>query len=137
MRGLYAAGRQADALVLFAEHGGCSPTTLASTRRRRWIGCNRDAASRPEPGRRRSTARGRYAARPVHELRRARGGAAAGAWVAPRAALVTLVGPGGTGKSRLAVELAARERGGVRLVELAPIDLCRSGSHVGARRGPE
>src|SRR5262249_5093750 len=37
--------------------------------------------------------------------------------------LVTLVGPGGTGKTRLAVELATRDHrpDGVRLVELAPL----------------
>ncbi|MQY09490.1 ATP-binding protein [Actinomadura macrotermitis] len=35
--------------------------------------------------------------------------------------LVTLLGPGGTGKTRLAIEAAAREKGEVCFVELAPV----------------
>ncbi len=45
-----------------------------------------------------------------------------------RSRLVTLTGPGGTGKTRLAVEVATGESGPVAFVELAPLD----GSDIGA-----
>jgi predicted ATPase/DNA-binding SARP family transcriptional activator len=38
-----------------------------------------------------------------------------------RTRLLTITGPGGSGKTRLALEAAAREQGEVRLVELAPL----------------
>lgn len=53
-----------------------------------------------------------------------------------RTRLLTVTGPGGSGKTRLALELAARRDGEARLVELAPLaDPALVASHVAAALG--
>ncbi|MBW8485520.1 BTAD domain-containing putative transcriptional regulator [Actinomadura parmotrematis] len=119
MRALCAAGRQAEALEVFedarrvlADELGADPSAeLAEVHLailRGDVGAPKAAAENRLPAPLTSFV-GRE-----DELRRL--GAMLG-----ESRLVTLLGPGGTGKTRLAVEAAAREAGEVRMAELAAV----------------
>nr|WP_189179211.1 BTAD domain-containing putative transcriptional regulator [Microbispora rosea] len=119
MRALYAAGRPAEALAVYedarrvlADELGADPSAELSAIHLAVLRADPDLVPAPAPSRRPVSLTplvGRDA-----ELDRI------GALLA-EARLVTLTGPGGTGKTRLAVEAAARWPGEVCLVELAPL----------------
>ncbi|WP_019874871.1 BTAD domain-containing putative transcriptional regulator [Sporichthya polymorpha] len=131
MQALYAAGRQSDALAAFHalrerldEEMGVEPSEPARSLYLRIL--EQDPAltpARPAPGnlpRRATSFIGRGAE--VEAVREA----------LAKAPLVTITGPGGVGKSRLALQAAARDRDaapdGVWLCELAPLS---DGSPIG------
>ncbi|MEX5719005.1 BTAD domain-containing putative transcriptional regulator [Geodermatophilus maliterrae] len=123
MRARYATGHQAEALAAFhelrarlGEELGVEPAAPAQALYRRILAHDPALAATPPPGnlpRRASRFVGRD-----REVERVTAALRAGP-------LVTLTGVGGTGKSRLAVEVAARDRGrfddGVWLCELAAL----------------
>ncbi|MFI9007744.1 BTAD domain-containing putative transcriptional regulator [Actinosynnema sp. NPDC053489] len=120
LRALVAAGRPAEALAAyevvrrrFAEELGADPgPELRETHREILRAEHAEPADRPRAGTLRM---------PLTSLvgRSADVERVAGQLAEHR--LVTLVGPGGTGKTRLATTVAARLPGGVWLVELAPV----------------
>ncbi|WP_089324959.1 BTAD domain-containing putative transcriptional regulator [Actinomadura meyerae] len=117
IRALHAGGRQAEALAVFedgrralAEELGADPSKeLAEAH----LAVLRGGAAGPEPVRSNLPAQLTSFVGREEELRRVRKMLAHGR-------LVTLLGPGGAGKTRLAIEAAAREGGEVRFVDLAP-----------------
>jgi predicted ATPase/DNA-binding SARP family transcriptional activator len=124
MRALYADGRPAEALTVFeearrtlAEELGADPSAelaavhLAVLRADPSLAASaeREAVSRPGLPAQLTSFVGR-----AEEVRRV--GKLLG-----EARLVTLTGPGGAGKTRLAIEAAGREPGDVCFVELAPV----------------
>ncbi|MDG4839727.1 BTAD domain-containing putative transcriptional regulator [Micromonospora sp. WMMD967] len=126
LRALYAAGRQSEALDSYADlrdrladELGLDPGPELVALHRRIL--EQDASLTPPP--RSASMRDNGLPAPLDELV-GRGEAVAelGALL-PRQRLVTLVGPGGVGKTRLAVETARAQSvpGGVQLVELAPL----------------
>ena len=119
MRALHAAGRQAEALASSRRPGGCSPRSWASTRRRSWPPCTwRCCAARPAPGRRRRARPGVPAQLTSFVGREERAGRVGG--LLAEARLVTLTGPGGAGKTRLAIEAAGRHPGRGRASSSSP-----------------
>ncbi|MEU7776169.1 BTAD domain-containing putative transcriptional regulator [Micromonospora taraxaci] len=125
LRALYAAGRQSEALDSYtdlrarlAEELGLDPGPELVALHRRIL--EQDAGLSAPP--RAAVARTSLPA-PLDELvGRAEALAELDALL-PRQRLVTLVGPGGVGKTRLAIETARAQSGpdGVQLVELAPL----------------
>ncbi|WUR57393.1 winged helix-turn-helix domain-containing protein [Micromonospora chokoriensis] len=125
LRALYAAGRQSEALDSYtdlrarlAEELGLDPGPELVALHRRIL--EQDAGLSAPP--RAAVARTSLPA-PLDELvGRAEALAEVGALL-PRQRLVTLVGPGGVGKTRLAIETARAQSvpDGVQLVELAPL----------------
>ncbi|MEU6430076.1 BTAD domain-containing putative transcriptional regulator [Microbispora sp. NPDC046973] len=120
MRALYAAGRPAEALALYddarrvlADELGADPSAELSAIHLAVL--RSDPALAPA-----SAAPGARAAPLTSLVGRADELERIGALLA-EARLVTLTGPGGTGKTRLAVEAATRWPGEVCLVELAPL----------------
>ncbi|MGC4851023.1 BTAD domain-containing putative transcriptional regulator [Micromonospora sp. DT15] len=125
LRALYAAGRQSEALESYAElrarlaeELGLDPGPELVALHRRIL--EQDAGLNAPP--KASIVRGNLPA-PLDELIGRDEALAELRALLPRQRLVTLVGPGGVGKTRLATETAraASYPDGVRLVELAPL----------------
>ena len=129
MLALYRSGRQADALAAYrdgrtamVDELGLEPGAQLRELERRILEQDPELDAAPGPGRRpgslpapanRTVGRDRELAEILHRL------------LDPRTRLVTLVGPGGIGKTRLAVELARRLdpelTDGAVMVDLAPV----------------
>ncbi|MFB7665975.1 BTAD domain-containing putative transcriptional regulator [Kitasatospora sp. NPDC056138] len=115
MRALSAEGAQAAALAVFeetrrhlADQLGADPSAELVALHRELLGADPSAAPAAPPAQLTAfVGRADEVAEVAGLLRAAR--------------LVTLVGPGGVGKTRLAVEVAAVAADGVRFVELAPL----------------
>ncbi|WP_165502998.1 BTAD domain-containing putative transcriptional regulator, partial [Actinomadura fibrosa] len=123
MRALYAGGRQAEALTVYeegrrilADELGADPSRELADVHLAILRGDLDVRDRPEPARvtpppaQLTSFVGRE-----DEVRRV------GAMLAD-GRLVTLLGPGGAGKTRLAIEAAGREDGEVCFVDLAPVE---------------
>ncbi|GAA2796811.1 BTAD domain-containing putative transcriptional regulator [Kitasatospora paracochleata] len=115
MRALFAEGGQAEALVVFeetrrhlAEEIGADPSAELSALHRELLSADRAPAPAAPPAQLTSFVGRAEEVEETAELLRA-------------ARLVTLVGPGGVGKTRLAVELADGVADEVCFVELAPL----------------
>ncbi|MET7392430.1 BTAD domain-containing putative transcriptional regulator [Dactylosporangium sp. NPDC005572] len=122
LRALYAAGRAAEALDSYAdlrerlaEELGLDPGPELVALHQRIL--RQDAGLSPPP--RAAIVRNALPARLDELVGRAEALAELRALL-PQQRLVTLIGPGGVGKTRLAIE-AARSQDGVHLVELAPL----------------
>ena len=116
MRALQATGRQAEAL------GGVRGGPAAARRgaRRRPLA----RARRGPPGRpaRRAAGAATAARRRSSPASWAASGSSSGSTRCVTARLITITGPGGTGKTRLAIEAAGRTRREVCFVDLSPLD---------------
>ena len=127
MLALYRAGRQADALDVYRDTGGCSPASWGSSRARS-CGELEAAILRQEPALapRVPGARTRLP-RPASTLigRTSELAELADLLRKPALRLLTLTGPGGSGKTRLALELGWKlieeVRDGVVFVDLGPV----------------
>ncbi|MGC4861691.1 BTAD domain-containing putative transcriptional regulator [Micromonospora sp. DT41] len=129
LQALYAAGRQSEALDSYADlrdrladELGLDPAPELVALHRRILEQDADLSAPPKA----TTTRDNLPAQLDELIGRAEALAELQALL-PRQRLVTLVGPGGVGKTRLAIEAARTVPDGVRIVELAPLPARDSG----------
>ncbi|MFJ6155058.1 BTAD domain-containing putative transcriptional regulator [Micromonospora profundi] len=123
LRALYATGRQSEALDSYtdlrdrlADELGLDPAPELVALHRRILEQDADLSAPPTA----TTTRDNLPAQLDELIGRAEALSELRTLL-PRQRLVTLVGPGGVGKTRLAIEAARTVPGGVRMVELAPL----------------